>query len=273
MYRPGGRLATGLDTGYVRFMCTVVILRRPDHPWPLLLAANRDEMRERPWQPPARHWDEAPHVIAGQDTLAGGTWLGLNDDRLVACVLNRRGSLGPAPGKRSRGELPIEALSHAEAGEAANALSHLDMRAYRAFNMIVADARDAYWVAGEEDTQRIRVAPIPEGLSMLTAGELNGEDSPRVRRYRPLFEAAEPPDPDAGTWGHWQALLAAREADDGAGPGGAMNIVRDDGFGTVSASLLALPSVERPGVPPRWLFCPGPPDRADWEEVVAAAAA
>ena len=29
-------------------MCTVVVLRRPGHDWPLILAANRDEMAERP---------------------------------------------------------------------------------------------------------------------------------------------------------------------------------------------------------------------------------
>ncbi|MGY9055065.1 MAG: NRDE family protein, partial [Alphaproteobacteria bacterium] len=36
-------------------MCTVVILRRPGHAWPLLMAANRDEMRGRAWSPPGRH--------------------------------------------------------------------------------------------------------------------------------------------------------------------------------------------------------------------------
>lgn len=273
MYRPRARLATGRSAGYVRVMCTVVILRRPLHPWPLLIAANRDEMRDRPWSPPARHWDDRPHVIAGQDTLAGGTWLGLNDDRLFACILNRRGSLGPKPGKRSRGELPLEALDHAEAGAAADALSHLDMRAYRAFNMVVADAREAYWIAGEEEPERVRVEEIPTGLSMLTAGDLNAADSPRIRRYRPLFLAAETPDPDASNWSDWQLLLASRAAEDGAGPGGAMTIERSDGFGTVSAALVALPAPGRLGTAPRLLFCPGPPDRTAWEDVFAAAAA
>jgi uncharacterized protein with NRDE domain len=83
-------------------MCTVVILRRPGHAWPLLLAANRDEMKDRPWQPPARHWPDRPQVVAGLDELAGGTWLGLNDDGLAAGVLNRRGSLGPELDMRSR---------------------------------------------------------------------------------------------------------------------------------------------------------------------------
>ena len=51
------------------------------------LAANRDEMADRPWHPPGRHWPERPQVVAGQDQLAGGSWLGLNDAGVVAAVL------------------------------------------------------------------------------------------------------------------------------------------------------------------------------------------
>ncbi|MBV9653536.1 MAG: NRDE family protein, partial [Acetobacteraceae bacterium] len=33
-------------------MCTVVLSFEPENAWPLLLAANRDEMLHRPWQSP-----------------------------------------------------------------------------------------------------------------------------------------------------------------------------------------------------------------------------
>ena len=127
-------------------MCTVVFLRRPDHRWPLILAANRDERIARPWQAPGRHWPDRPDVVAGRDELAGGTWLGLNHSGVVAAVMNREGSLGPDPEKRSRGELPLEALDHADADAAVEALSHLDGAAYRPFNLVIADNRDAYWL-------------------------------------------------------------------------------------------------------------------------------
>ncbi|MBT3810853.1 MAG: hypothetical protein HOF99_15230, partial [Rhodospirillaceae bacterium] len=61
-------------------MCTLVILRRPGHSWPLLIAANRDEMIDRAWQSPARHWPDREDVVGGLDELAGGTWLALNDN-------------------------------------------------------------------------------------------------------------------------------------------------------------------------------------------------
>ncbi|HSF93453.1 MAG TPA: NRDE family protein, partial [Thermohalobaculum sp.] len=122
-------------------MCTVVILRRPDHAWPIILGANRDEMAARPWKPPGRHWPDRPNVRAGIDELAGGTWLGLNDEGVVAGILNRRESLGPDERLRTRGELVLEALDHADAVDAVAALADLDGRSYRSFNMVVADNR------------------------------------------------------------------------------------------------------------------------------------
>jgi uncharacterized protein with NRDE domain len=104
-------------------MCTLVILRRPGHHWPVIVGANRDEMTSRPWRGPGRHWPDRPEVVAGQDLEAGGSWLGVNDHGLVAGVLNRPGALGPAPGRRSRGELVLEALDHADADAAATALA------------------------------------------------------------------------------------------------------------------------------------------------------
>ena len=127
-------------------MCTLVILRRPEHDWPVVIGANRDEMIDRPAKPPARHWPDRTEIVAGIDLLAGGSWLGVNDWGVAAAVLNRHGSLGPEAGLRSRGELVLEALDHADAVDAAAALSDLDPEAYRSFNLIVADNRDAFWL-------------------------------------------------------------------------------------------------------------------------------
>ena len=248
-------------------MCTVVVLRRPGDDWPLLLAANRDEMRDRPWAPPARHWPERAHVVAGIDLRASGTWLGLNDDGLVAAILNRPRSLGPAAGYRSRGELPLEALDHADADIAAKALADIDPAAYRTFNMVVADERDAFWVRSAGGGKGVEVVALPEGLSMITAHDRNDTADPRIRDTLPRFEAAPAPDPGAGDWASWTSLLASREHGAGAGPGDAMNVVTDTGFGTVSSSLIALPAPARGGVGPLWLFASGRPDEAAFEAV------
>lgn len=251
-------------------MCTVVFLRRPGHGWPLVLAANRDEMRDRPWQPPARHWPDRD-VVAGRDALAGGTWLGLNDSGVVAGVLNRPGTLGPAAGLRSRGELPLEALDHADAAAAAAALAALDPRAWRPFNLFVADARDAFWIRalGPAGPAKVDVFEIPEGLSMLTAFDLNDADgSARVRFHLPRFRAAPPPDPGRGDWSAWEALLASREHEPGFGAQAAMNIVTATGFGTVSSSLIALPAPDgAPSRRPVWRFGQGHPEPIRYVDV------
>ncbi|MEX0692977.1 MAG: NRDE family protein [Rhodospirillales bacterium] len=248
-------------------MCTVVISRQPDSPWPVIIAANRDEMSNRLWRPPARHWDDHPHVIAGIDEEAGGTWMGLNDDGLLAAVLNRPGSLGPVKGKRSRGELPLEALSHAEATEAARAIAHLDGRAYRSFNMLIADARDAFWVRSTGDAAKVDMMPVSTGISMLTANDLNDQQSARISAYLPQFRDASRPDPDRGDWRAWQALLGSRQALPRDGERGAMNVGTDGGFMTVCSSLVALPGLERFGEKPKWLFAAGSPDRVPYLEV------
>ena len=281
-------------------MCTVVLLRRPQAPWPLLLAANRDELRSRPWRPPARHWPDRPDVVGGLDVQAGGTWLGVNDEGLVAAVLNRVGSLGPAFGKRSRGELVLEALDHADAAAAAEALADLNPDAYRPFNLLVADARDAFWLrhagglpnfgyrtrsgawqevdtpwlpregdweTGDEGKAALRSPPIecrpvPEGFSMITARDLNDATSARVRHYLPQFERASPPDPGADDWSAWIELLGRRAAP-GTEPGDAMMIVTEGDFGTVCSSLVALPAHGTPIMK----FAAGTPDQAPFETI------
>ena len=84
-------------------MCTFIVSWQPGERWPLLLGANRDELITRAWRKPGRHWSDRPEVIAGQDNEAGGSWLGINDHGVIAGILNRTNSLGPMPGKRSRG--------------------------------------------------------------------------------------------------------------------------------------------------------------------------
>ena len=247
-------------------MCTVILLRRPDHDWPLLLAGNRDEMQGRPWLPPGRHWPLAPDVVGGQDSLAEGSWLAMNDHGVVATVLNRTGTLGPAAGKRSRGELVLDALDHADAVQAADALRHLEPRAYRPFNLVIADNRDAFWLRA--DGRSIACLPIPDGLSMLTAGELNDEEDPRIRAFRPRFLSAPAPDPKSGHFDEWQNLLAARAPEGQRDREAGLTFQLANGFGTRSSAIIALPAMSRAGVEPVFLFAAGPPDMTPFHPVL-----
>lgn len=243
-------------------MCTLVVLHRPGHPWPLLLAANRDEMLDRAWDTPAAHWPERPGVIGGRDRLAGGTWLAINRAGVVASVLNRQGSLGPKLGKRSRGELPLIALAEDTAEAAAAAITRLDAGEWRRFNMVIADRDGAYFLRGLA-TGAPHAERLAPGLVMVTARDPNDLTSPRVARHLPRLAAAPVPVPP-DQWESWRTILADRS--------GAIEsqftIAPQGGFGTVSSSLLALPNADAPGsLAPVWLFAPGPPDIAAFTPV------
>src|SRR6516162_9898726 len=225
-------------------MCTLVILRRPDHRWPLLIGANRDEMIDRAWETPDRHWPDRPEVIAGLDRLAHGSWLGINDWGVAAAVLNRHGSLGPAPDRRSRGELVLEALDHADAAAAAEALLHLDPAAFRTFNLIIADERDGFWLR-HSGGARIEPHPLKDGLSMIAAGDLNDISTRRLELALPAFREWPAPDPGRDDWTAWEGLLSSTRASPGEQATAAMRF-RTDGYGTVPSALIALRSREQP---------------------------
>lgn len=232
-------------------MCTVITLHRPDHPWPVVIAANRDELVDRAWDMPAAYWPEQPGLIAGRDRTAGGTWMGLNRNGVVAAVLNRPGSLGPAADKRSRGELPLMALAHDTAEGAAHAMTRLDAGLWRGFNMVLADRHGGWFLRGVGHGHP-HAEPLPPGLSMVTAHDPNDLESPRVARHLPRFQAARAPEP--GSWGDWPGLMADRAGEAGQ----QLNVTPRGMFATVCSSLLALPAAGEPV----WLFAPGPPHSA-----------
>jgi uncharacterized protein with NRDE domain len=221
-----------------------------------MLAANRDERIDRPWDSPGAWWPDLPGVVGGRDRTAGGTWMALNRHGVVCCVLNRSGSLGPAPGKRSRGELPLIALAEKTLDAAVRSIDSLDAGEWRSFNLVLASAEGAFWVSGRADG-RPEAMPLPEGVSMVTAFDPNDTDSPRVARHLPRFRAASAPDTD--DWRGWRAVLA-----DSSGTSvQQLNVRPRDGFGTVCSALLGLPAKGMP----QWLFAAGPPDAAPFEKV------
>jgi hypothetical protein len=244
-------------------VCTVILLRRPGHPWPVLIAANRDERLDRAWDPPGPWWPDRPGVVGGRDRTAGGTWAAANRAGVVAAVLNRPGSLGPETGKRSRGELPLLALEAESAAAAARRIAGLPADEWRPFNLVLADRRGAYFLRGL-GAGRPEALPLPAGISMVTAHDPNDLTSPRTRRHLPRFREAAPPDPERGDWAGWEALLA----DDGyeASVAEALRVPPVGGFGTVSASLIAL-GAEGAVL---WRFAAGPAGAAPFRPVALA---
>lgn len=228
-------------------MCSVVILLRPGHKWPVLLAANRDEMANRPWLPPGRHWPDRPDIVAGRDLLADGSWFGVNDYGVVAILLNTPHTIGAAAGFRSRGELVLEALDHADADQALAALRTLNSDAYRPFHLLILDNRDAVVLSHLGDGGRLLDQKLAPGLSMITAHGLNAPESARFRRWFPAFQQADVPNPAQDNWDGWRNLMLARDFNSDLGPMEAMFVQRADGFGTRSTAFIAVPDAESAG--------------------------
>jgi hypothetical protein len=160
-------------------------------------------------------------------------------------------------------------LDHADAAAAAEALQDINPNAYRPFNLVIADNRDAYCVsvAATDWGARAEVKPLPYGVSMITARGVNDDRSPRTRSYLPQFRRAAVPDPETGDWRDWRALLSSRIHEAAEGADGAMTIVTDRGFGTVCSSLIALPSIDFPAIRPIFQFAPGRPGETEFTAV------
>lgn len=67
-------------------MCTVTLYRAPST---LLVTMNRDEALMRgPERPPQRHPEDGVLWVAPHDSDRGGTWMGVNQYGVAACLLN-----------------------------------------------------------------------------------------------------------------------------------------------------------------------------------------
>lgn len=113
-------------------MCTLTILRDEVR---VLVTMNRDDLAGRPEAAPAEWPSAKPTFVAPTDLQAGGTWIGVNADGVIACLLNR---YDRAPvGRTSRGSIVLEAMRNASVDDARNALKALDHAAYSPFTCIL----------------------------------------------------------------------------------------------------------------------------------------
>lgn len=184
-------------------MCAVIISVEPSEPR-MLLVGIRDEMLDRPWLPPGRHWPELP-LVGGRDELAGGTWLAVHPAiPRVACVVNGRGQHAPQPFRRSRGELPLLAGAGGRP-----ALDRLDPAAYDPFHLVVADIASAEVLSW--DGVRETRASLGAGTYLFTSGGLDPQNQQALRiagQFAAARPAADPSAEPGDAWGGWLKLAA-----------------------------------------------------------------
>lgn len=177
-------------------MCLLVLAWMTHPRYRLVVAANRDELHERPAAPLA-WWGDDPPLLAGRDLAAGGTWLGVTRTGRFGAVTNfREFEHVPAPDAPSRGELVPRYLGDdTEPGRYVDAL-HSTSGRYAGFNLLAGGTRSLYFVSNRADTRPRQLAPGVYGL----ANHALDAPWPKVVASRARFEAElgrDEPDPSA----------------------------------------------------------------------------
>ncbi len=142
-------------------MCLVVFAWKAHPDYKLILAANRDEFHARPSQD-AHWWPDQPHILAGRDLQAGGTWLATSRSGRFATVTNYREQQKACAGLRSRGEIVTNFVS-ADV-DPMTFVSSIDGEDYAGVSVLAADQENICYVSNRRD-EPVSLAPGVYGLS------------------------------------------------------------------------------------------------------------
>lgn len=145
-------------------MCLIVFAFDCHPAYRLILGANRDEFRDRPTEP-ARFWRDAPHILAGRDRLAGGTWLGVTTRGSLAAVTNYRDPRRQVANPPSRGTLVTDFLQSPPltAGEFRGILNRTGDR-YDGFNLLYGTGTELHYFTNRGGSS----GPVTPGIHALS---------------------------------------------------------------------------------------------------------
>ncbi len=125
-------------------MCLILFSHNHHDQYKLVVAGNRDEFYKRPTQP-ATFWDEYPHLLAGRDLTAGGTWMGVTRSGKIAMITNFRDLQNINPDAPSRGHLVSDFLLNGEHGGKYLEDIPDNGRAYNGYNLITGTVDEMYY--------------------------------------------------------------------------------------------------------------------------------
>ena len=165
-------------------MCLIALAWRAREALPLVVAANRDEWRDRPTEP-AHWWPDHPTIFAGRDLRARGTWMGITKSGRFAAVTNFRDPSDRRSTAKSRGELVSGFLLSAETPAAFLARLAPQAAEYNGFNLLLGDGASLWYFGSREGAAR----EVPPGVHALS-NHLLDEPWPKVIRARRAMEAA-----------------------------------------------------------------------------------
>lgn len=157
-------------------MCLLIIAWQCHDEYALTLAANRDERYDRASIPFGVLREGRPRTLGGQDLVAGGTWLVVNDGGVVAGLTNTPSPGGPDPSKRSRGAVPLMLTAYPSAKEGVEAfVDQTRPGEYNPARVLVGDREHLYYLDLSGDVPSAR--ELPPGLHVLENAPLEGHSS------------------------------------------------------------------------------------------------
>jgi uncharacterized protein with NRDE domain len=235
-------------------MCLLVVCSRVVPGFPLVVAANRDERLDRPATAITVLRERSPRILGGRDELAGGTWLAVNDQGVVAGLTNRPSTFGRDPSKRSRGELPLLLAASESADEAVSVfLAKVRSSEYNAAWMVVGDRRSLYYIEFD-GTDHLEPRPLDPGIHVLENLAIDAP-SAKVDRARQLVGDLSHLSSD-GLRDRLEAMLADHEVPVGEGSERGLEAAKNsrgrpicvhgDSFGTRSAMIVLVPGGDEP---------------------------
>jgi uncharacterized protein with NRDE domain len=233
-------------------MCLLIVIIAADPDYPILVASNRDEERARLASPPGLFVGARRRMLSPRDRRAGGTWLAVGEQGLLAGLTNAAGAPAPA-GARTRGRLPHLALDEDDLDAAAAAVVHeVESAPYAGFQLVLADG--AAIAVVQHAGGATNVTRVAGNVAVVTNEHRLGELA--------LPELAPALAPGLAVRARL-ALLAEILRDEG-GPDRHRILKKGGAYGTVSSALIAVPR----GDPRRliWRYAPGPPDEVAYRE-------
>jgi uncharacterized protein with NRDE domain len=227
-------------------VCVLAIWLAIDPETPLLVGANRDELRTRPSAPPGEIGDG---IVAGRDLVSGGTWLGYTRDRLFVAITNRRLPL-PTSASTSRGQLTLDALRSGTLQGVEDAAARSVERSHMAgFNLVAISGAEGICLHFDGVLRPVKFGP---GIHVVSSDVDLDDPAMPEKRVLNEFMVRNPGLPSAN------ALTEFLASHEGPRP----ICKHGDRFGTVSSTIL---SFGTDGA--RMLYADGRPCVTDYTDV------
>lgn len=201
-------------------MCLIVFAWQVVPGVPLIAAANRDEFYDRDTTP-AAPWADAPHIYAGRDLKAGGSWMGITrpaetgeaapaalPDLRAECgggdapasataasasapsrfaaITNVRNPQEHNPLAPSRGQLVADFLAAGMTAQEYVALIAPRASEYNGFNLVLCDGKELVWYSNKGNDDPRNGRPLEPGIYGLSNALLDSA-WPKVLKTKAQF--------------------------------------------------------------------------------------